>query len=120
VEGALVGGWLQTSYDHDDWTHNEPPAVPKMTTDEALQLLRIRVQHARAQSGQAHFDQRRGEPRDVRQKRMGRQYLDRLSRDTEDLLLYQVLQNGDADARALETPIVLPALDQVTGWSKKG
>ena len=44
VESALLAGSLPGAHDRDAWRHNDPPPIPPMTANQALQLLHL---HAR-------------------------------------------------------------------------
>ena len=41
VESALIAGFLPGAHDHDAWRHNDPPPIPPMTANQALQLLHL-------------------------------------------------------------------------------
>ena len=39
LELALLESSLPVSHEHDEWRHNEPPAMPPMSVNQALQLM---------------------------------------------------------------------------------
>ena len=41
VEAALLAGSIPGAHDHDEWRHNDPPPIPPMTANQALQLLHL-------------------------------------------------------------------------------
>lgn len=41
LTAALLSSFEPASHDHDDWRHNEPPAMPPMTATQALLLLSL-------------------------------------------------------------------------------
>ena len=90
-----------------------------MTPDQALQLLYLHQKEARLQAEPAHIKRRRGESRDAQSYRMAEMYRERLRRDRE---AYEIAEAARAEKSARSPheppPPVLPALGQVTGWSK--
>lgn len=122
VEGALLESWSPASREDEAWRDNDPPPVPAMTANQALQLLYLHQKEARLAEGHAAMRPRRGETSDMMSARLGRAYIARLAQEAEDGRLATVLRN-DVGARVrhhhgMDDAPVLPALDQVTGWSR--
>lgn len=119
LRAALMAGFLAQSHEDDAWRHNEPPAMPAMTPDQALQLLALNARAATL-GWQSIGRRGRGEPREVHSARIRAEYAAQVKRDAED----QMTQALDALAARLPPspheppPPALPDLTQVTGWSK--
>ncbi|KQS02001.1 hypothetical protein ASG11_14425 [Sphingomonas sp. Leaf357] len=121
VELALIESFTADSGADDAWRHNEPPPIPPMTPEQALQLLYLHQKEARLQAEPAHLKRRRGESSEARSYRMGEMYRERQRRDLE---AFEIAEAARAQKGARSPheppPPLLPALDQVTGWSKAG
>lgn len=122
VELALMEAALASSYRDDAWRHNDPPAIPSMTVDEAMMLLRLHHQSVRLQEEPPHIKRRRGESREAHSYRLSAMYEARLQR-ARDAFDIAEAERRSATAAASESPHeepfpTLPALDQVTGWRK--
>lgn len=122
VECAALAAALPDSYEDDAWRHNDPPPIPPMTAGQAIQLLTLHQKEVRLQAEPAHIKRRRGESREAHSIRLSAMYQARLQRDREafDLAEAARRERGEgawAEDEENELP-ALPALDQVTGWSK--
>lgn len=122
VEMALMEAALASSYRDDAWRHNDPPAIPSMTADEALMLLRLHHQSVRLQEEPPHVKRRRGESREAHSYRLSAMYEARLQR-ARDAFDIAEAERRSATAATSESPHeepfpTLPALDQVKGWRK--
>lgn len=125
VELALIESFTAASGEDDAWRHNDQPPIPPMAPAEALQLLYLHQKEARLQAEPPHLKRRRGESSDARSYRMGEMYLEQKRRDREAFEIAEAARageqaNGGARSPHEPPPPVLPALDQVTGWSKAG
>lgn len=121
LEMALLESTLVESHADDAWRHNDPPPIPQMSADQALQLLYLHQKEARLLSEPDHIKRRRGESPGARSFRLGAMHEARLQRDREAFDLAEAARRsvGAAGVSPHEPPPpVLPALDQVTGWSK--
>ena len=103
----------------DGWRHNEPPPIPQMTANQALQLLYLHQKEARLDGTPEPMRRRRGETNEERALRMQLIGEQRLERHREQ---YRIAEAARAErrarqARVADPPPALPALDQVTGWS---
>ena len=122
VELALMEAALASSYRDDAWRHNDPPAIPAMSVDEAMMLLRLHHQSVRLQEEPPHIKRRRGESREAHSYRLSAMYEARLQRDRDAFDIAEAARRS-ATAATSESPFegpfpTLPALDQVTGWRK--
>lgn len=122
VELALMEAALASSYRDDAWRHNDPPAIPSMTVDEAMMLLRLHHQSVRLQEDPPHIKRRRGESREAHSYRLSAMYEARLQR-ARDAFDVAEAERRSATAATSESPFeepfpTLPALDQVKGWRK--
>jgi hypothetical protein len=122
VECAALAAALPDSYEDDAWRHNDPPPIPPMTPDQAIQLLYLHQKEVRLQAEPPHIKRRRGESREAHSIRLSAMYQARLQRDREafDIAEAARRERGEAawaEEGENELP-ALPALDQVTGWSK--
>ena len=61
LEVALIESTLAASHEHDDWRHNEPPAMPPMSAAQALQLLYLHQKAALLVDEPTPMRRRRGE-----------------------------------------------------------
>ncbi len=122
VEMALMEAALASSYRDDAWRHNDPPAIPSMTVDEAMMLLRLHHQSVRLQEEPPHIKRRRGESREAHSYRLSAMYEARLQRARDAFDIAEAARRS-ATPTTSESPFeepfpTLPALDQVTGWRK--
>ncbi|MDP1025866.1 hypothetical protein Q5H91_01435 [Sphingomonas sp. KR1UV-12] len=118
VDMALVAGFRIGSHEDDAWRHNEPPTMPAMTPAQALQLLYLHQKEARFFDQRPDRRRRRNEREATHAARIRARYIADLAREAEDQMLATVLRNLKRGAVRHEQPPLLPALDQVTGWSK--
>ena len=120
LEETLLAAAAVDGHADDDWRHNDPPPIPQMSAHQALQLLHLHQKEARLLSEPEPIKRRRGESREAHSIRLAAMYEARLQRDREAFDL------AEAARRARGEPWVfgpkelppLPALDQVTGWSR--
>ena len=120
IETALLESTSVDGHRYDEWRHNDPPPIPPMTVNQALQLMYLHQKEARLIVEPAHVKRRRGESSDVYSTRIAAMYEEgqRRAREAFDL--------AEAARRARGEPYLMgpkhlparPALDQVTGWSK--
>src|SRR5690606_6133138 len=98
VELALMEAALASSYRDDAWRHNDPPAIPSMTADEAMMLLRLHHQSVRLQEEPPHLKRRRGESSEAHSYRLSEMYKARQqrARDAYDI--------AEAERRAAGIP----------------
>ena len=119
IEGALIESWLPEAHEDDAWRHNDPPPIPAMTANQALQLLYLHQKEARLIAEPAHLKRRRGESQEAYSYRLAAMY--RLGQQRQR----EAFQLAEAARQAMGAPTpfepaapTLPALEQVTGWSR--
>ena len=135
LEMALLESGLAGSHEHGDWRSNEPPAMPPMTVNQALQQMYLHQKQARLTAEPPHIKRRQGESREAHCMRLAAMYeaeeqcrreefevaeAERLERGEpawgpagEKLRAgLGISEGGEGDLRGL-----LPDLAQVTGWS---
>jgi hypothetical protein len=119
IELALIHSFDPDSCRDDAWRHNDPPPIPPMNVAQALQLLYLHQKEARLWGERPDRRRRRGESGDQWSARLGRKWRAEKAWDREGYeVVAAICEGGEAPAH-LELPApVLPALDQVTGWSK--
>jgi hypothetical protein len=148
LELALLESGLPGSHEHDDWRHNEPPATPPMTVNQALQLMYLHQKEARLNAVEPHQIRRRArEPEAAYHERLTAMGEERLRRAREAFELAEaarwargepawgpagedvrreLLRKGEGPSTAFGGPppleiegrMGLPDLAQVTGWSR--
>jgi hypothetical protein len=130
LEMALLASGLPGSHEQDDWRSNDPPAIPPMTANQALQLMYLNQKAALMLDEPPHIRRRRGESAEAHSFRLGAMYAQRLQRDREAFEIAEAERMdrgepawgpaGEAVRRelALREGHGLPDLAQVTGWSK--
>ncbi len=120
VEMALFAAGLPESHEDDAWRHNDPPPIPPMTPDQALQLLCLHEKSVRQSWERPHRRKRRGEPWETYTERLGAMWRAEKAREAEDEALRRAaLEERPCDRDSEDPdPPPLPALEQVTGWSK--
>ena len=121
LELALLEGYGPASANDDAWRHNDPPPIPPMTAHQALQLMYLHHKEARLWAEAPYMRTRAHETRDQWSARVGARYRALLARGCEDATIAAALRTEPllAEPSRHEPPApLLPALDQVTGWSK--
>ena len=119
LEAALLESFTPESHTDDGWRHNEPPPIPAMTAAQALQLLYLHQKEARLDGTPEPLRRRRGDTCAIQALRLQLLYERRCERDREAFRLAEAARaESGRRGRVAETPPALPALDQVTGWSK--
>ncbi len=123
VESALLAGTLPGSHEHDEWRHNDPPPIPPMTANQALQLLHLHARTVHLQEEPPHIKRRRGESSEAHSYRLTAMYEARQALEREAFDIAEAARNERGEPTLtnpypIANPVRLPALDQVTGWSK--
>ena len=119
LEFALIASASPGSHDHDDWRHNDPPPIPAMTPEQALQLLHLHAKTVHLQEEPPHIKRRPGESSDAQSYRLSAMYEARQARAREAFDVAEAARRERGEPRLHNpNPPRLPALDQVTGWSK--
>ena len=120
VEGAALAAALPDSHEDDSWRHNDPPPIPPMTPDQALQLLFLHNKNVRLDWDRPHRRKRRGEPWETYTERLRAMWTAEKGREAENEALRRAAQyeaTGDWHLPEEKAP-ELPPLHLVTGWSK--
>lgn len=121
IELALLEGFLPGAHADDAWRHhNDPPPIPKMSPAQALQLLYLHQKEARLLAEPDAMRHRRGEPTAIWQMRMILMHEARVEASREEFRVAEAARAADRCPPSPHEPPapVLPALDQVGGWSK--
>ena len=84
LELGLLESLAPESHEHDDWRSNEPPAMPPMSVNQALQLMYLHQKEARLNAVEPHEIRRRArEPEAAYHERLVRMAEERLRRERE-------------------------------------
>lgn len=121
LEIALLADRDPAACSHDGWRNNDPLPIPPMTAGEAIQLLSLHEKSVRQGWDQPHRRRRRGEPWEIHGERLRAMWVHEKAREAEDEATARALhyeKTGDWRLPEEPAPPVLPALEQVTGWSK--
>ena len=118
LEMGLLESFHAESHEHDDWRRNDPPAIPKMTPSQALQLMYLHQKEARLTAEPDYIRKRRGESEEAHSFRLSAMYEARLQRSSERADMAEAERRGRSGPPQFEPkPPALPDLAQVTGWS---
>jgi hypothetical protein len=121
VEGAAMASALADSHADDAWRHNDPPPIPPMTPDQALQLLCLHNKSVRLSWDRPHRRKRRGEPWETYTERLRAMWTAEKGKEAQDEALRRAARyeaTGDWRLPEEPPPPELPPLHLVTGWSK--
>jgi len=122
LEMALLAAGVAGSHEHGDWRNNDPPPIPPMSVNQALQLMHLHRKAALMLDEPDYLKRRRGESRAVHLERLAAMAEERDRRARE---AFEVAE-AERRARGERTPFKdaeerlfgLPDLAQVTGWSR--
>lgn len=120
MELACLEAAQPEAHAHDAWRHNDRPALPPMTVNQALQLLYLHQKEARLQAEPPHLKRRRGESGEAWSYRLSAMYQATQERARDQFRIAEAARHarGEATYQPWEPPVVLPDLAQVTGWSR--
>lgn len=119
IAAALLAGFMPESHEGDEWRHNDPPEMPAMTPDQALQLMYLHQKEVMGQHEPPHLKRRRGEAREAHSERLSIMGEARLAREREKYRVAEAARAAGTWRPAGEKPLyTLPDLSQVTGWSR--
>jgi hypothetical protein len=131
LEMALLQASDPRSRADDAWRRNDPPPIPPLTADQAMQLLFLHEKSVRQGWDQPHRRKRRGEPWETYTERLRAMWTAEKAREAEDAAVRRAAREQDEreaarsggsrrrGASSSDPPVPdLPALEQVTGWSK--
>jgi hypothetical protein len=124
LEMALHESGLAASHEHDEWRRNDPPPMPPMGVNQALQLMYLHQKEARLLGEPDWLKRRRGESSEAHSERLAQMAEERRRRAREAFELAEAERWaqglpawGPAGEEARER-LGLPDLAQVTGWSR--
>lgn len=119
IELALIDSFAPESCRDDAWRSNDPPPLPPMSVSQAMQVLFLHYKEARLWGERPDRNRRRGENTETYSKRLGRKWRAEKAWDREGYEVARAAAEGGAAPEHLEPARpMLPALEQVTGWSK--
>ncbi|MBB4155614.1 transposase-like protein [Sphingomonas jinjuensis] len=118
IELALLAQGLDGSGAAEAWRHNDPPPIPPMTANQALQLLYLHQKEARLLAEPAHLKRKRGESKDAHHYRIAVMYRLAQARERERFELAEAGRRARGEASWAPERVALPDLAQVGGWSK--
>jgi hypothetical protein len=121
LEAAALQAALAGSHEDDGWRHSEPPPIPPMTADQALQLLCLHQKSVRQGWEQPHRRRRRGECDETYRIRLAAMWTAEKRSEAEDEAVARAIryeESGDWRFAEEQPPPALPPLHLVTGWSR--
>jgi hypothetical protein len=121
LEMAALRAALPESHDDDAWRQSEPPPIPPMSANQALQLLFLHEKSVRQGWGKPHRRRRRGESDETHRLRLMNMWAAEKRREAEGEALRRAIRfetSGDWRFAEEAPPPELPPLHLVTGWSK--
>jgi hypothetical protein len=117
IEAALLAAFTPEGHEDDNWRHNDPPPIPPMTADQALQLLFLHEKSVHQSWEKPHRRKRRGESWEIYSQRLALMWTAEKRREAEDEAIRRAVQCDDDGGQSLVT-VPIPPLHLVTGWSK--
>ena len=119
LKTALMASWQVESFADDDWRRNDPPEMPPMTANQALQLMYLHQKEAIIGRTPMTGRLRPGETRQARSALLGFIYEEQQEREALKFRIAEAerLARGEPTHQRW-APGELPDLSQVTGWSK--
>jgi hypothetical protein len=121
LETALLASAAPASHEDDGWRHNEPPDLPPMTVNQALQLMYLHQKEARLLAEPPHLRRRNGESREAHRFRVAAMAEEQLRQEQEKFEVAEAARRARGVPGLLESwraTAALPDLGQVTGWSR--
>jgi hypothetical protein len=120
LEMAALKAALPESHRDDAWRQCEEAPIPRMSADQALQLLYLHEKSVHQSWEKPHRRRRRGESEETYRKRLGGMWTAEKDREAEEAALRRAArfeESGDWRYAEEAPPPPLPPLEQVTGWS---
>ena len=125
IECAMIAAALPESHADDAWRHNDPPPIPPLTPDQALQVLCLHEKSVRQSWDRPHARKRRKEPWETYTERLRAMWMHEKSLERETDALRRAAQYEETGDWRFEEEKAegggipeLPPLHLVTGWSK--
>jgi hypothetical protein len=116
LEMAALMAAAPESHADDAWRENDPPPIPPMTPEQAIHLLYLHEKSVREGWELPHRRRRRGESEETYRLRLAAMWAAEQRRAREDEAVREAIELDEREPPPELPP--LPALDQVTGWSK--
>ena len=121
LECVLLAAGLPESWEDDAWRNRAPAPIPRLTFDQAFQLLCLHDKSVNQSWEKPHRRKRRGEPWETYTERLRAMWVSEKRQEAEDAALRRAAQyetTGDWRFADEQPPPALPPLELVTGWSK--
>ncbi|MFL6759253.1 hypothetical protein [Sphingomonas sp.] len=124
LELALLESQRPASHAHGDWRHNDPPAMPPMTVNQALQLMYLHQKAALLVDEPTPIRRRRGESHEACCERLAQmaEARDQRSREAFEVAEAERWARGEPAwgpaGAELRRALGLTDLALVTGWSR--
>jgi hypothetical protein len=121
LECAMLAAAVPESHAHDAWRQGEPPPIPPLSADQALQLLWLHEKSVQQGWDMPHRRRRRGEPWETYTERLRAMWTHEKKVEAEDAALRRAArfeESGDWRFADEAPPAPLPPLHLVTGWSR--
>jgi hypothetical protein len=121
LECAALAAALPESHADDCWRQCDPPPIPPLTADQALQLLWLHEKSVQQGWDRPHRRKRRGEPWETYSERLRAMWTVEQNRVAEDDAVARALRYEETGSWRREDeapPVPLPPLHLVTGWSR--
>ena len=124
LEEALIESSLPHAHAHDEWRHNDPPAIPPMSVNQALQLMYLHQKEARLVAEPFLTKRRRGEPSELYNLRLAELWKERERQAREEFEVAEAERWAQGEpawgpaGEEARARLGLPDLAQVTGWSR--
>jgi hypothetical protein len=116
LEAAALAAALPQSHSDDAWRCNDPPPIPPMSADQALQLLYLHEKSVCQGWEKPHRRRRRGEDDETYKLRLAAMWQAEQARAAEDAAVRRAIER---DEGAVPPPLPpLPDLAKVGGWSR--
>ncbi|MBN8808218.1 MAG: hypothetical protein J0I47_08270 [Sphingomonas sp.] len=117
LEMALLDAGSVHSHEHDDWRHNEPPPMPPMTANQALQLMYLHQKEARLLAEPPHLRRRRGETSDMWSFRVAAMTEEARRREREKFEIAEAARRADGKSTWKDYLSTSPRLAQIGGMT---
>jgi hypothetical protein len=119
LELALLENMDPREHADDAWRHNDPPPIPPMSVEQAIQLMYHHRKTAQLWAEHPQMRRRPGESREAMSMRLSLLHEARMEREREKYRIAEAARRERGEPSPFEpAPPALPDLAQVTGWSK--
>lgn len=121
LEMAALRAAVPESHGHDAWRHNDPPPIPPMSADQAIQLLCLHEKSVHQSWEQPHRRRRRNESDAHYRMRLFLMWRAEQRQLDEERAVARALRFEETGGWRMEdeqAPVPLPPLHLVTGWSR--